>query len=59
MSHKPKAPKRIRSVKREMPDQIPDTPENIAKSILFTPPKKPQDWKFMQDLEGDTSDLEG
>lgn len=27
---------------------IPDTLENIAKSIVMTPPKKPHEWKFMQ-----------
>ena len=51
--------KRGRPVKYTMPEPIPDTPENIAKAILSTPPKKPQDWKFMQDFKGDTKDLEG
>ena len=41
-----------------MPEPIPDTAENIAKAILSTPPKKPQDWKFMQDYKGDMRDLE-
>ena len=27
---------------------IPDTLENIARSIVMTPPKKPHEWKFMQ-----------
>ena len=31
-----------------MPEQIPDTPENIAKSILFSPPRKKEDSKFMK-----------
>ncbi|MCY4514063.1 MAG: hypothetical protein OXC69_02835 [Candidatus Tectomicrobia bacterium] len=27
---------------------IPDTLENIARSIVTTPPKKPHQWKFLQ-----------
>ena len=27
---------------------IPDTPENIAKALLNSPPKKPHEWRFMQ-----------
>ena len=30
---------------------IPDTLENIARSIVMTPPKKPHEWKFMQKPE--------
>ena len=51
--------KRGRPVKYEMPEPIPDTPENVAKAILFTPPKKANEWKFMQKYKGDTRDLEG
>ena len=51
--------KRGRPVKYVMPEPIDATPEEVAKAVLFTPPKKPQDWKFMQDFEGDTKDLEG
>ena len=56
--HKPKR-KRGRPVKYTMPEPIPDTAENIAKAILATPPKKPQDWKFMREFEGDVKGLEG
>ena len=35
--------KRGRPVKYTMPEPIPDTAENIAKAILFTPPKKPHE----------------
>ena len=31
-----------------MPEPIDDTPENVAKTILSTPPKKRSEWKFMQ-----------
>ena len=51
--------KRGRPVKYTMPEPIPDTAENIAKAILFTPPKKPHEWKFMKDFGGDTKDFEG
>ena len=31
-----------------MPEPINDTPENVAKAILSTPPKKRGEWRFMQ-----------
>ena len=31
-----------------MPEPIPDTPENIAKAVLNTKPKKRDQWRFMQ-----------
>jgi hypothetical protein len=31
-----------------MPEPINDTPENVAKAILSTPPKKRDEWRFMQ-----------
>lgn len=31
-----------------MPEPINDTPENVAKAILSTPPKKRNEWRFMQ-----------
>ena len=38
---------------RKMPDPIPDTPENIMQAILNTPPKDPDEWRYLQD---DTDD---
>ena len=32
----------------EMPEQIPDTPENIARAVLNTKPKKRDDWRFLK-----------
>ena len=29
-----------------MPDPIPDTPENVARAILTTLPKKRADWRY-------------
>ena len=60
MKDKPESKrKRGRPVKYTMPEPIPDTAENIAKAILSTPPKKPHEWKFMKDFEGNAKDLEG
>ena len=42
-----------------MPEPIDTTPEEVAKSILSTPPKKPHEWQFMQGYKGDIIDLEG
>jgi hypothetical protein len=36
-----------------MPEQIPDTPENVAKAVLSTPPKKRDEWKFVQQKESE------
>lgn len=33
----------------ELPDPIPDTPENIARVILNTKPKKRGEWRFEQE----------
>lgn len=35
----------------EMPEQIPDTPENIARIIMATKPKKRDEWRFIQEHE--------
>ena len=32
---------------REIPDSIPDTPENVAKAILFSPPEKDDEWEYL------------
>lgn len=32
---------------KPMPPPIPDTPENVAKSVLFTPPKRDEDWEYL------------
>ena len=43
MPKKPNRP-RGRPVIRKMPEQIPDTPENVAKIIMLGPPKKTWDY---------------
>jgi len=37
-----------RRAKRAMPEQIPDTPENVAQALLNTPPKKPAEWDYLR-----------
>lgn len=32
-----------------MPDPIPDTPENVIDAVLNTPPRKRDEWKFVQE----------
>ena len=34
-----------------MPEPIPDTPENIARALLTTPPKKGGDWDYLKDAK--------
>ena len=45
---------------KPMPEQIPDTPENVAQAILTTPPKKSDEWEYLKDqpptAPGETGD---
>ena len=41
--------KRGRPSKRTMPEPIPDTPENIMKAVLATPPKRADEWRYLKD----------
>ncbi|MDE0083054.1 MAG: hypothetical protein OXT72_10450 [Gammaproteobacteria bacterium] len=34
-----------------MPDPIPDTPENVMRAILATPPKDDEEWDFTKGHE--------
>ena len=47
-SYKKRRP-RGRPVKHPMPEKIHDTPENVLKSILATPPKKREDWDYVKE----------
>lgn len=38
---------------RPLPPPIDDSPENIARAILNTPPKKPDEWRYLQDEADD------
>ena len=42
---------RGRPVTNTMPEPIPDTPENIARALLTTPPKKADEWDYLKDRE--------
>ena len=42
---------RGRPVELEMPEPIPDTPENIARALLTTPPKGEDEWDYLKDRE--------
>ena len=33
----------------EMPEQIPDTPENVARALMSTPPKRPDEWDYVKE----------
>ena len=47
---------RGRPVEKQMPEPILDTPENIARALLTTPPKKDGDWDYLKErrLSGST-----
>ena len=38
---------RGRPAKRTMPDPIPDTPENIARALVTSPPKAKGEWRYL------------
>ena len=40
---------RGRPVKYPMPEKIPNTPVNVLKAILATPPKKREDWDYVKE----------
>ena len=42
---------RGRPVEKPMPAPIPDTPENVARALLTTPPKDEGDWDYLKDRE--------
>ena len=35
--------------KYQMPEPIDDSPENIARAVLATPPKKREEWDHLKD----------
>ena len=47
-----KPAKRGRPVEYPMPELIPDTPGNVAKAILNSPPKKRSEWEYLKKKEG-------
>lgn len=47
MTDQPKRP-RGRPVEKPMPEPIPDTPENIMRALLATPPKREDEWEYLK-----------
>ena len=43
-----KEAKRGRPVEKPMPDRIPDTPENIARSLFRAPLKAKGEWRYLK-----------
>ena len=33
---------------KPLPEPIPDTPENVARALLTTPPKAEHEWKYLR-----------
>ena len=33
---------------KPLPDLIPDTPENIMRALVSTPPKKDEEWDYLK-----------
>ena len=51
-----KTPRRLRGRPvRPMLEYIPDTPENVMRAILATPPKKLGEWKYIQEYKDRTA----
>ena len=42
---------------KPMPEPIPDTPENVARALLSTPPKKRDEWDYLKQSEGRPADV--
>ena len=48
---------RGRPIKNTMPEPIPDTPENIARALLTTPPKREDEWDYLKERQLSRSTL--
>lgn len=40
-----------RPVEKPMPDPIPDIPENIARALVGTPPKREDEWDYLKETK--------
>ena len=47
---------RGRPVEKPLPDPIPDTPENVARALVTTPPKDEGEWDYLKDREIEVAD---
>ena len=50
MTATPKRP-RGRPVEKSLPEPIDDSPENVMRSILSTPPKKDGEWRYQWETD--------
>ena len=41
--------KRGRPVKKPLPERIPDSPENVLKAVLATPPTPRDGWRYQRE----------
>ena len=48
MVQKKKARKKPSKAELRMPEQIPDSPENIMRALVEAPPKKATDWEYLK-----------
>ena len=46
---KPSQRHRGRPRTHPMPDPIPDTPQNVARALMTTPPPKESEWQYLRD----------
>ena len=48
-SNKPPQRPRGRPFTHSMPDPIPDSPQNVARILMTTPPPKESEWQYLRD----------
>ncbi len=48
-SSKPPQRPRGRPRTHSMPDPIPDSPQNVARILMTTPPPKDSEWQYLRD----------
>ena len=48
MAKKKQSKKKVGRPPRPMPEQIPDTPENVARALRNTPPKRKDEWDHIK-----------
>ena len=44
---------------KPMPEQIPDTPENVARALMTSPPRQPDEWEYRRADQSNEDDLTG
>ena len=44
---------------KPMPEQIPDTPENVAWALMTSPPRQPDEWEYRRTDRSNEHDLTG